>query len=66
MFRFYQITDGENSYLEYIFGAKTFTDFIYRISIVEQISKYNNELIDEMNQLIEENKQLKIELAKQE
>lgn len=66
LFRFYQLTDGENSYLEYIFGAKSFTDFIYRVSIVEQISKYNDELIDEMNDLIEQNKQLQIELAEKE
>lgn len=66
LFRFYQLTDGENSYLEYIFGAQTFTDFIYRVSIVEQISKYNDELIDEMNDLIEQNKRLKIELAEKE
>ena len=41
-----QVSSGESSYLEYIFGAKTFTDFIYRASVSEQLSKYNKILID--------------------
>lgn len=41
-----QVSSGESSYLEYIFGAKTFTDFIYRASVSEQLSKYNKFLID--------------------
>lgn len=41
-----QISSGESSYLEYIFGAKSFTDFIYRASVAEQLSKYNKILID--------------------
>lgn len=59
---FFQITKGSNAYLEYIFGASTFTDFIYRTAIVEQLSNYNDELIDEMYRLIEEQKQVQKEL----
>lgn len=59
---FLQLTSGEKSYLEYIFKAKTFTDFIHRISVVEQLSKYNSELIDEMNELITQNNELKEQL----
>lgn len=59
---FLQLTSGEKSYLEYIFKAKTFTDFIHRISVVEQLSKYNSELIDEMNNLITKNNELKVQL----
>ena len=66
LFRFLQASNGENLYLEYIFGAETFTDFIYRSSIVEQLSRYNDELIEEMNGLIEENKNLQIELKNKE
>lgn len=61
---FKQISSNDNVYLEYIFNAKSFTDFIYRVSVVEQLTKYNDELIDEMNNLIEQNKQAQIELQK--
>lgn len=60
---FLQLSNGENVYLEYVFGAQDFTDFIFRTSIVEQLSNHNDALIVEMNGLIEENKQLQEELA---
>lgn len=63
LLRFFQVSSGENVYLEYIFGATSFTDFIYRISVVEQLSSYNDNLIDEMYKMIEENKQLQADLA---
>ena len=63
---FYQISNGENFYLEYLFGAKSFTDFIYRFSIIEQLSGANNELIDEMNDLIVQNKEKITELEKKQ
>ncbi len=59
---FLQVTSGEKSYLEYIFKAKSFTDFIHRISVVEQLSKYNSNLIKEMNDLIKQNNELKEQL----
>lgn len=62
---FMQISEGDNVYLEYIFEATSFTDFIYRSAIVEQLTKYNDELIDDMYKKIEENKQLQKQLAKQ-
>ncbi len=62
---FKQTTKGNKLYLEYIFEAKTFTDFIYRSAIVEQLSKYNDQLIDEMNALIEENKRLQAQLQEE-
>ena len=61
---FMQVTDGENVYLEYVFQAKTFTDFIYRSAIVEQLTNYNNELIDNMYKMIEDSKELKNDLQK--
>ena len=64
--RFLQIANGENAYLEYIFGATSMSDLINRLAIVEQISTYNNELIDEMNKLIKENKQLQKDLEDEE
>lgn len=47
---FIQISSGESAYLEYAFGAKTFTDFIYRVSVAEQLSDYNNSLINSYNE----------------
>lgn len=62
LLRFLQVSNGENVYLEYVFGATSFTDFIYRTAIVEQMSDYNDKLIDEMYDLIEQNRQLQKEL----
>ena len=58
---FLELSNGEKSYLEYIFKATSFTDFIHRISIVEELSRYNDDLIKEMNDLIKQNEELKIE-----
>ena len=54
---FLQVSNSENFYLKYIFGAESFTDLIYRISVVEQLTTKSNELIAEMSNLIKENKQ---------
>lgn len=63
---FLQVSSGEEEYMEYIFGAKDFTDFIYRMSITEQMTDYNNRLIDEANTLIENNNKRKEELGSKE
>lgn len=52
---FYQKSNGESAYLEYAFGAKSFTDFIYRMAISEQLTKYNKSLIKEYNEKIDAN-----------
>ncbi len=57
-----QKSDSGNEYLEYVFGSTTITEFIYRSAIVEQLSKYNEEKITEMYNLIEENKKTQIDL----
>ena len=62
---FMQVADKENVYLEYVFQAKTFTDFIYRSAVVEELTKYNDDLIDEMYNMIEENKKLQKQLEKE-
>ncbi len=59
---FLQVSNGENIYLEYVFEAKSFTDFIYRSAVVEQLTEYNDNLIDEMYNMIEEAKRLQEEL----
>ena len=52
---FYQLSKSRNFYLEYIFGADNFTDLIYRLSVIEQLTSRNDELVDEMNDLIKQN-----------
>lgn len=54
--KYYQVSNGESELLEYLFSASSITDFIYRATVTEQLSRYNSNLIDEMHQLIEENK----------
>ena len=54
---FVQVSSGESAYLEYAFGAKDFTDFIYRMAVAEQLAEYNDKLIAECNQNIETAKQ---------
>ena len=62
---FAQVSDGESAYLEYIFGATDYTDFIYRSAVSEQLSAYNDKLIDEYEAKIDENKKKADELEKQ-
>ena len=57
-----QVSQGENIYLEYIFAAETYSDMVYRYMIAEQISNYNNTMIEEMNKEIEELNKKKEEL----
>ena len=64
LLNFLEVSNGDNVYLEYVFKAKTFSDFIYRSTVVEQLTKYNDELIDEMYKMIEEQKKLQTELQK--
>lgn len=64
--QYYQISNGENEYLEYIFGAESVSDFIHRNAVVEEITGYNENLINEMLSAIEEEKVLREELAAKE
>ncbi len=61
---FFQLSTGENIYLEYAFSANSMTDFIYRLAIVEQLTNHNNRLINEMNEMIISQEQKSIELSK--
>lgn len=59
---FVQVSNGESAYLEYAFGAKSFTDFIYRMAVSEKLASYNEELIGSYNKMIKDNEQKKVEL----
>lgn len=63
---FVQVSNGESAYLEYLFGAKDFTDFIYRLVVSEQMTNYNEKLIDDYNQMITDNKNKQIQLNNNE
>lgn len=63
LMKYFQVVSGENSYLEYIFGATSIQDMIYRLSVVEQLTDYNEQVVKELNRLIEENKKKKEELS---
>lgn len=61
-----EIANGENQYLEYIFGATTISDFIIRYSMSEQLAAYNTEQIESYESKIDENEQLQVDLAARE
>lgn len=63
---FFQLSNGEETYLEYVFGAATFTDFIYRKAITEQLTKYNKNLVKEFDEMIKANRKKTEEIAEQE
>ena len=52
LIQFLQISNGGNLYLEYLFDAENYTDFIYRYEVVKQLTNYNSDLINELEQLI--------------
>lgn len=60
---YYQLSSSESAYLEYVFEAADFTDFIYRVAIAEQLSNYNDKLVDEYNSKIKENEKKKVDLS---
>lgn len=62
LMRYYQVSTSGSSMLEYIMGAESITDLIYRLSITEQISNYNKKSIKQMNEMIKENEKIKEDL----
>ena len=63
---FYQISENDNFYLKFIFGAETFEDFIYRFSVAEQLTDANDKLMAEMDDLITKNEKKIKDLKNQE
>ena len=62
---FYQISENDNFYLKFVFGAESFEDFIYRFSVAEQLTDANDKLVDEMNVLIKKNEKKVKQLEEQ-
>ena len=63
LLKFLQVSNGENTYLEYLFDAESYTDFIYRYSVVSQLTEYNNELMNSLKDLINRLEESKRKLA---
>lgn len=63
---YYQISNGENAYLQYAFGAESITDMVYRLSIVEQLTEYNNKIMKELEELIKKNQARQKELEEKQ
>lgn len=66
LFEYLQVAQGENLYLEYAFEAETMTDLIYRISVIQQLTEYNNKLIKNLQEMIENNEKKTIELEQKQ
>lgn len=60
--KYYQLSNSGNAYLEYILGADSITDMIYRLAVSEQMTNYNKRVTKELNELIEKNNQKKADL----
>lgn len=63
LMRYYQVSSSGSAVLEYIMGAESIADLIYRLSVTEQISAYNKRTVAKMNEMIKENDKIKVELA---
>ena len=55
LMKYFQVVMNDNAYLEYIFGATSIKDMIYRMSVVEQLTDYNDQIMKELEALIKEN-----------
>ena len=64
--RNYEKSSGDNVYLEYIFGATSISDFIIRYSIASQLASYNDELLNDYKNKLDETTKLKEELQTRE
>lgn len=60
--KYFQIINGDNFYLEYIFGATSIEDAIHRISVTENMTEHNKKVVKELTDLIERNKKQKTDL----
>lgn len=62
----YQLSSGDNTYLEYIFTSSSYEDLIYRYAVMEMVMNYENKQIGKWQDKITYNTQLKSDLAERE
>lgn len=64
--RFLQQMKSQNSYLAFISEANSMTEMIMRINAIEQLNDYNQKKFKELEQLIKDNEQLKVDLKRKQ
>lgn len=62
LLKYLQISNGENTYLEYLFDSDDYTDFIYRYSVIQQLTKYNEEVMNSLEKAIKDLENSKVNL----
>lgn len=63
---YFQIMQGENTYLEFVADAASMTELIMRNDAVSKLAEYQQNKVNELNDLIKENEQLQVDLIKYE
>ena len=63
---FYEVMQGRTMLVDYMSGAKNMTELVMRADAVSQVLTYNKNKLLELERLIEENKQLQIDLKRKE
>lgn len=63
---FMQQMNGENSYVQYVTGSSTMTELVMRLAAVDQITTYNQQTLEDLEELINKNEQLKLELEQKQ
>ena len=63
---YYQILQGNNSYLEFITDSSSMTELIMRSDAISLLSNYNQEKLVELEDLIKENEQTQVDLIEYE
>ncbi|MBR1417104.1 MAG: peptidoglycan DD-metalloendopeptidase family protein [Bacilli bacterium] len=61
--RYYQVSNDNNNYIDYVTDVSSITDLIMRMKAVEQITSYYDNKIKTLNSLIKEKQNLQVELA---
>lgn len=59
----YQLSSGDNLYLEYIFDSTSYEDLVYRYAVSDEIMEYINGKINDYKSKIEKNDELKEYIA---
>ncbi len=63
LLKFYQLTNNDTVFLEYIAKAESISDMSRRAKAIELLTNYNHEQLNYLADLIKENEALKVELA---
>ncbi len=61
-----QQLQNQNIYLEYLTDSSSITEFVMRISAIEQITASNKKSLEDLENLIKQNEKLKLDLAQKE